>query len=175
MPGKTARQGVKAYIDPLQKNVSIVSKGVLRASEYDNIDRPGVLTLPDPVPLNGRTDLFLSFTQQYKIIRDPNHGLYRVTTRYYAYKVEGSGGGEIFGYHWHPEGPSPIKIPHLHLGQAVQLGVGLSRKNHFPTGRIAFEELVEFLITEFGVKPNRKLWQELVARTKSAFHKDKTW
>jgi hypothetical protein len=46
-----------------------------------------VLTL-EPVPLSGRPDLYLSFTQQHKIIEDSENGPFRVTTLYYSYAIE---------------------------------------------------------------------------------------
>jgi hypothetical protein len=88
VPGRTPREAVKAYLEPLQKNVSIVCRGVLRVNNYDTLNEVSVLTLPDPVTLDGRPDLYLSFTQQYKIIEDPENGPFRVTTRYYSYTIE---------------------------------------------------------------------------------------
>jgi hypothetical protein len=64
VPGKTSREAVKAYLDQLQKNVSIVCRGVLRTNNYDVLGKVSVLTLPDPGALNSRPDLYLSFTQQ---------------------------------------------------------------------------------------------------------------
>jgi hypothetical protein len=176
VPGRTPRDAVKAYLEPLQKNISIVCKGVLRVNNYDALEAVSVLTLPDPVPLNGRPDLYLSFTQQYKIIKDPENGPFRVTTLYYSYAVETQDAHEIVGYHWHPDGVSPVRFPHLHLGPAALVGMeDLRRKAHLPTGRVAFEEVVEFLIATFGVEPDRTLWQEIVDKTKSLFARHKTW
>ncbi len=158
MPGKTPREAVKAYLEALQKSVSIVCKGVLRVSNYDRLDEISVLTLTAPVPLNGRSDLYLSFRQQYKVLRHSERGRFRVTTLYYSYAVETQDGQEIAGYHWHPDGVSPVKFPHLHLGSAARIGMEeLTRKAHFPTGRVAFEDVVEFLIATFGVEPDRTL------------------
>ena len=176
MPGKTPREAVKAYRHPLQKNLSIVCKGVLRVSNYDRLDEVSVLALESAVALNGRSDLVLAFKQQYKIIGDAKNGPFRVTTRYYSYAVETVAGEEIFGYHWHPDGVSPIHFPHLHIGPAAGIGlVELNHKAHFPTGRIPFEDVVEFLVNVFGVKPDRTLWQEVVRKTKALFEERKSW
>jgi hypothetical protein len=176
VPGKTSREAVKAYLDQLQKNVSIVCRGVLRTNNYNALDKVSVLTLPDPVPLNGRPDLYLSFIQQYEIVKDPKNGPFRITTRYYSYAVETQDAHEIVGYHWHPDGVSPVKFPHLHLGPAARIGMEeLHRKAHLPTGRVAFEDVVELLIGTFGVEPDRGLWQEIVGKTRSLFAKHKSW
>jgi hypothetical protein len=176
VPGKTPREAVKAYLDPLQKNAAIVCKGVLRVNNYDILDVVSVLTLTDSAPLSGRADLLLSIVQQYKIIRDPENGPYRVTTRYYKYAVETEDSLEIFGYHWHPEGSSPVVFPHLHIGPGAGIGKSeLTCKAHFPTGRVAFEDVIQFLIDEFDVQPDRALWQELSDKTKALFTKHKSW
>lgn len=176
MPGRTPREAVKAYLEPLQKNLSIICKGVLRPSNYDMVDKVGVLMLPDPAPLNGRPDLYLAFAQQYKIIKDVENGPFRVTTRYYSYAVETQDAQEIVGYHWHPDGDSPVKFSHLHLGPGALIGrEEISRKAHFPTGRVAFEDMVELLIDTFGVQPDRTLWQEIVEKTRSLFTQHKSW
>lgn len=176
MPGRTPREAVKAYLEQLQKNISIVSQGVLRVSNYDMLEAVSVLTLLDPTPLSGRPDLYLSFTQQYKIVKVPENGPFRVTTLYYSYAIETQDAQEIVGYHWHPDGVSPVRFPHLHLGPAARVGMeDLRRKAHLPTGRFAFEEVVEFLVATFGVEPDRTLWQEIVDKTKSVFARHKTW
>jgi hypothetical protein len=176
VPGRTPREAVKGYIESLQKNVAIVSRGVLRVNNYDRLNEVSVLTLPDPAPLNGRPDLYLSFRQQYKLVKDPATGPFRVTTLYYSYAIETQGAQEIVGYHWHPDGISPVKFPHLHLGPAARIGLEeLNRKAHFPTGRIAFEDVVEFLIATFRVEPDRTIWQEIVETTRSLFGRHKSW
>jgi len=135
-----------------------------------------VLVLPDAVPLNGRRDLYLSFKQQYKIVKSAENGPFRITTLYYSYAVETRDAQELLGYHWHPDGVSPVKFPHLHLGPAADIGMEeLNRKAHFPTGRVAFEDVLEFLIATFGVEPNRKPWREVVQNTRALFAKQKSW
>jgi hypothetical protein len=174
VPGRTPREAVKAYLQPLQQNIAIVCHGVLRLNNYDRLNELSVLTV-EPVRLNGRPDLYLSFTQQYKIIEDSENGPYRVKTLYYSYAVETEAAQEIVGYHWHPGGVSPVKFPHLHLGPAALIGrEELSRKAHLPTGRIAFEDVVEFLVATFAVEPGRPLLREMVGRTKSLFTKHET-
>ncbi len=176
MPGKSPREAVKAYLEQLQKNVAIVCSGVLRVNNYDRLDEISVLALPNPEPLNGRPNLCLSFKQQYKIIKDPVSVPFRVTTLYYGYAIETPDAQEIVGYHWHPDGVSPVTFPHLHLGPAAQIGLEeLSRKAHLPTGRVAFEDMIEFLIATFGVEPNRSIWQEIVKGTRSIFARHKSW
>jgi hypothetical protein len=176
VPGKTPREAVNAYVEPLQKCVAIVCEGVLRPNNRDTLDKVSILNLPDPAPLRGRSDRLLDFKQQYKIIKDAKNGPYRVTTRYYGYILENENAEEIIGYHWHPEGQSNIRFPHFHIGPAVEIGMEeLKHKTHLPTGRVAFEDVVELLITNFGIKPDRSNWQEVVNATKEKFTQYKAW
>jgi hypothetical protein len=176
VPGKTPHEAVNAYVGPLQRNVSLISKGVLIPSNRDRLDFTSVLHLPDPVPLNGCPDLFLAFSQQYKIIKDEANGPFRVTTLHYKYAIETDSAEEIIGYHWHPDGPSPIKYAHLHLGPGAQIGrAQLDGKAHFPTGRVPFEDLVKLSIDVFGVKPDRTAWESVMEKTKGLFMRHKSW
>lgn len=175
MPGKNPSEAVDAYVQPLQKSVSLISRGVLIPSERNRPDCVGVLHLPDPIPLNGRNDLLLSFKQQYKILRVKRR-LFRVTTLHYGYSIETENGEEIIGYHWHPEGVSPVTFPHLHLGPGAQvIHPDLHSKAHFPTGRVSFEDFVEMLVDSFNVKPSDGGWLGFVRRAKEIFHKYKSW
>lgn len=176
MPGKTPREAVQAYIDPLQKSLALISEGVLRCDNRDRIDDLSVLRLPDPVSLHGRSHLFIGMVQQYRIIKDPNNGPFRVTTAHYKYTLETEDSEEIIGYHWHPEGPSPVRYAHLHLGAGAQIGRSeLDGRAHFPTGRVAFEDFVKLLIDVFDVKASRPTWRQALDRTKGLFERYKRW
>ena len=176
MPGRRPREAVKAYVEPLQRNVALICKGVLLPNNYDRLEETSVLTLAEPCMLNRRTDLFLVFAQEYRVIPDVTNGPYRVTTMGYMYSVESREGEEIFGYHWHPTGQSITKFAHIHLGQGAKIGhPDLNSKAHFPTGRVAFEDIVALLIQVFGAKPNRPTWQAVAERTRSLFVKHKSW
>ncbi len=176
MPGKTPREAVQAYVEPLQKSLSLVSDGVLQCSNRDRLEELSVLRLPDPAPLRGRPDLLIGFAQQYKIIKDPRNGPMRVTTTYYKYTLETDEAVEIVGYHWHPDGVSPIRYAHLHLGPGAQIGRSeLDAKAHFPTGRVAFEDFVRMLVDVFEVGTRQPMWREALERTKSLFERYKRW
>jgi hypothetical protein len=124
----------------------------------------------------GARTYFLAFSQQYKIIKDEKNGPLRVTTLYYKYAIETQQAEEIIGYHWHPDGASPIKYAHLHLGPGAQIGrAELNGKAHFPTGRVPFEDLVQLSIDVFGVNPDRTTWQSVVEKTKGLFMRHKSW
>ena len=53
------------------------------------------------------------------------------------------------------------KYPHVHVRRADPDHGGLG-KLHIPTGRVFFEEVVLFLITEHDVAPQREDWKQVL-------------
>jgi hypothetical protein len=104
-------------------------------------------------------------------------GPWKVRTVAYHYTVEESGdqGREMFAYHWHPQGRTAITFPHFHLYQGAGAIHDEVRKAHFPTGRIAFEDVLRLVIKQFGVDPLRDDWEAILARTQAAFEGWRTW
>ena len=94
-------------------------------------------------------------------------------TEGYVYRLDDESGSEIMSYHWHPS--TLPTFPHLHLKR----GSGVDRQEltrcHIPTGRIAIESVVEFLIRDFNVMPRYTDWQDVIEENRSQFEKHRTW
>jgi len=173
LPGQTAREAVERYVRPLQKALSCVTDAVLgHRGGYHPSAKPHVLTFAGTdgsVPLRG-TDLNLAFIRHYSIVRTQADQSYVVRTAYYAYGLEdGETGREIFAYHWHPDGSGPIRYPHLHLEHGAQVGRNELTRGHLPTGRVALEDVLTFLIEQFNVKPRRNDWRKVLQETTDVF------
>ena len=82
--------------------------------------------------------------------------------------------GEIL-YHWHPQGTSTVNFPHVHLRPGGQLGGTRINEAHFPTGLVALEEVLRLAIREFGVRPRRPDWAEVLDSTQAAYEDWRTW
>jgi hypothetical protein len=171
---------VQAYIDPLQRALACISHNVLvNGGGYYAVDepqKPHVLTIGGDgrAQLHGTDQLYLSVIQQYFVIQlEP--GEWKVRTAYYSYGLETEIGTEILVYHWHPKGVSPISYPHLH----IEAGAGVGRReiqgSHIPTGRIALEDFILYLIETFGAKTLRDDWRAILDETGTAFQTHKTW
>jgi hypothetical protein len=134
---------------------------------------PGTLVLrrPDRSPF-----LQLQIDLQYSVIfalDATSRSLYRVVIARYIYTVLDVGDRELFGYHLHPFGLSPIETPHLHFrgaspialppkaANAVPFELDLSHA-HFPTHRIELADLIRFLIRDLGVAPRRSDWERVL-------------
>jgi hypothetical protein len=74
---------------------------------------------------------------------------------------------ELFAYHWHPKGLSPVVHPHLHLtrvspfllpahGSHKSLELPID-KAHFPTGHVTLQQVSRLLIEDLGVEPARRI------------------
>lgn len=177
MGGRTEREAVENYVDPIQRALSCVTNAVLgHRGGYYPAPKPHVLTFAGTdgsVALQG-VSLNLAFTQHYSFIpgdaRVANVAElpYEVRTVYYAYGLEDrETGHEIFSYHWHPDGVSPVRHPHLHLERGAQIGRRELSEGHLPTGRVALEDVLTFVIEQFHAKPLKRDWRRDLARSRT--------
>jgi hypothetical protein len=77
--------------------------------------------------------------------------------------------GELFAYHWHPSGSSRVTTPHLHIGPAIagtsnQIGQQYIHRMHFPTGLVPLSSIIRLAIEEFGARPLRDDWREVLGQ-----------
>ena len=88
----------------------------------------------------------------------------------YAFRLLDANDRELLAYHWHPRGVSPVVDPHLHISSyAESILAGASPPEfrlsnlHIPTGHVAPNDIVRFLIVEVGVEPRRSDWMHMLA------------
>jgi hypothetical protein len=94
---------------------------------------------------------------------------FAVRTGGYTYKVESHAeGGELFCWHWHPEGTSWCRWPHLHA-RTPRHG------DHLPTSRVALEQVVRWLIVEADVPWLRPDWDEILDRNEADWRDRRNW
>lgn len=67
----------------------------------------------------------------------------------------------------------PLIQPHLHVKPATT-PIDLSAA-HVPTGRVAIEAVVRFLLEEMGVAPQRADWDAVLAANERAFIGKRSW
>jgi hypothetical protein len=123
-------------------------------------------------------DLFLEPSQLFTIVDDVRYpGEYKASTLAYVYSVRltEAPDDEVLAWHWHPLTTPDRPAPHMHVTADIrQLGTKLS-KLHIPSGRVAFEEVVRFLIADLGVTPSRDDWQEVIGEAEDRFRAFRTW
>lgn len=159
----------------MQRLVSCVTTSVFMRSEtpVNQFARNAVqiviaLNRGLPSPLDAPGPMALKVTQSL-IAVNINRRIWDITTTGYAFTLLDRSEHEICVYHWHPEGNSHIKTPHLHIGRGATGNVttfgprGLNRV-HFPTGKIDLADVLRLAITEFGVEPRRQDWEQVLTR-----------
>lgn len=188
MVGRTPAEAVEAYRAPLQRALSCVTDRVLtvqgvRGGGYLPADAPHAIALNegDPVTLRGAIPLALTVLQQYRIVETPypDRGPWTVATTAYLYSLESIADvperrTEFVSYHWQPQGGAGAPYPHLHIGEAaigaaIQVGSRYLHRMHFPTGRIAVEDVIRLAIVEFGATPLRGDWDIVLTETRAAY------
>lgn len=108
----------------------------------------------------------------FEVIEDvENSDRFNVQVVGYWHDVRDQEGHELIAYHWHPTGASTVRTPHLHLSSRINpvpvaSGTALPFAGmHIPTGFVTLQNLVRFLIIEFGVVPRRSDWEAVLATT----------
>jgi hypothetical protein len=182
MAGNTPHEAVQNFLDPLRRSLSCVADAILLVGGgYYPSPKPHVLTLsdsPDPTPLGRDKRFTIMAVQHYHIIQQEGaRGPWKVQTAAYYYTIGEAGDREreIFAYHWHPARPNPITFPHFHIYHGAEVGRDDIRKAHFPTGRVAFEDVLRLMITQFGVEPRRDDWDAIFSQAQSSFEEWRTW
>lgn len=168
MAGRKPASAVAAYIEPMQRALSCVTKAVLRPTGYKPREEPYALILADarPVKLKAANYVALAVGQRFQIVPGKAaRGPWKVSTKGYGYVVYDDG-GELIQYHWHPY-IIDFPDPHIHTRDTP--------KRHTPTGRVSLEEVVRMLINDCGVSPIRDDWKEVLAETQSLFEQYRTW
>lgn len=150
MPGQNPREAVEEFLNPLRAASSVLDGHaqllVRRTGDY----RTGVVyawTLCGPRGMELRGLGHLHAEMRFEIVEsDParHGGMLHVATRGYRYRLEVTRKGrtkDLWMIHWHPNGDSPYKEPHIHIPDH------LSR--HLPTGWITFEKVIGWCV-DFG-------------------------
>lgn len=147
-------------------------QGVPGGSEYVALTVPETITLQRA---NG-SRIYLRSTQGFQFGDHEEFPKERkVHTRQYAYTLSESEdlSAELFSWQWHPPA---WPEPHMHIGRGHPDHGPLS-KLHVPTGRVAFEQVLRFAITEYDVetaKPREEALADL-DEVLRRFHAFKSW
>jgi hypothetical protein len=164
--GRNPYQAVQDFRSSLQRAISCVTPSVIavRSATGYGVGSEHALTLgvPEAVKLPG-AGISLSVRAYARVVeRDDGAAPWRVDLASYFHTLRDAQGREVIAYHWHPEGRSPIDFPHLHLGAGSVVGREELQKAHIPTGRVELEDVLLMAIREFGIRPRRDDWQEIL-------------
>ncbi len=172
MPGRTPKEAVDAYIEPLRTAASCL-KGfgkIMLAKPVKNVGDQSTWMLcgEDGMELPKFGSLYA--TQAFELVEtdpqrfDISKGRFRVSTRMYLYKVR-TPSYEV-RWHWHPGGNSHEQRPHVHPSFNLEA--------HLPTARCVFEEIIEGCI-RLGAEPACGDWEEKLLETGGIHKLYRTW
>jgi hypothetical protein len=168
-------EALNAYCEEIQKIVSCITNEVWygSSSERDRLN----FSVGDGffrVAREDNTYLYIDINQE---IEDPKT-TGTVTTKYYLYSIADADGKDLVGFHFHPDlTEDPILYPHIHAyanQDPRYLSLNLHRK-HIPSGRVALEDVIRWLISELKVKPLRKNWDDVLTKAKARFLEIRSW
>ena len=176
MPGDTPHEAVTAFLKPLRDALS-----VLDGVGHIGVPRHGLLVKYRPVAwvLNGGNGMklgdigILHALMKFQVIdADPSTNELkkplRVTTLSYNYKLEQPDGCDKWRMHWHPDGLSDAREPHLHVPPDLKV--------HRPCDRMTFETAIRWCIKD-GAPLNRSLREaeDFLAEVEAPHRLHRTW
>jgi hypothetical protein len=185
-PANTPHEARQRYARFLQRSLACIAPDVWNVGPAvaGRPEGEWVLTLPNagrPIQLrreDGSACLLVA-SQRFVIVPDPrNEGEYKTSTREYIYKIwDGSdaSGQPVVEWHWHPS--RGTLHPHTHarppyagpaFGEAFD-------KHHLPTARVAFEQVVRFLIEDLEVEHQVGDWAERLDEALTAHEYWRSW
>lgn len=182
MSGSNPRDIADNFARPIQAALHCVTQAKL-TTPVPNLGERQILTFQhgEPVELRRHGDqarLFLQITLHYRVILVADEPRERESLRVvadgYMYSIFDNRLREVLGFHWQPNPSSGTRAyPHLHIGSRVidtsdpTFGKSFSSL-HIPTGLIAVEDVVRFLIEEMQVIPLHDGWLQVVTENLEA-------
>lgn len=178
MHTREAREARDAFLDQLRTVVSCVTdRPLLSGSRV--VDDPlsfRVSCAPplEPAPMRQSRGSRLLFDMRGSyVIADAESPRDHIVTVGYSYRVLDHQEHELLAYHLHPDGPSDVIQPHLHVSgtwhskQSSEVEPQLDRI-HLLTGAITLRDVIGLLIVEFDVEPRRSDWRAILHRALSS-------
>jgi len=120
----------------------------------------------DEVPIGD--GLYLT-AGHYYTVTEAERGEFAIRTGGYFYGVASDEeGGELVCWHWHQGMTSWCQWPHLHA-RTPRHG------DHIPTARVAFEQVVRWLIVEADLPALRHDWAEVLDANEEDWRSRRSW
>lgn len=183
-PAKTPAAALDRYLRILQLALSCLTDEAWLFSGKKDGELIRLVTDTRSIPLKrnkGPVALELEPSQAFRVIPDERFkGEYKVKTLAYIYSVRvaarrGKNRRDLVLWHWHPDRTPERSSPHIHVAADHRSSGAVIAKLHIPTGRVAFEEVVRFLVDELKVIPARTDWREVIGDCEARFRKYRTW
>jgi hypothetical protein len=188
VPARSPHEAEDRYVNFISKSLQCVSDTFwLRSPALRGDDEERVIHLAGAAqgtPLRLRREdgssVYFTALQNYRLVPDPRYeGEWKTTTLQYNYSIwdrrdRDDAIKRLLSWHWHP-GSGKSDEPHFHSYDGVDV-CGRARSGlHVPTGRVAFESVVLFLIDELDCQPLRDEWRKTINDALTVFVRFRTW
>ena len=177
MTTNKGQAALQDYTEELQRIVSCVARDVCFV--YPNREGRQVLAWSQGQVKLKRIDGGLLFIDISQEIDDPvPDNKDAVSTREYIYSILDEAKNDLIGFHYHPElDDDPVLYPHIHVYADADKRFAFFNlhKRHIPCGRVALEDVIEWMIVELKVKPLRDDWMDVLVATRAKFKTMRTW
>lgn len=120
-----------------------------------------------------RNGLHLDAQMQYEFTQGAVSGQWRVRTVAYRYKLSAAG-TDVFRLHWHPNGTSTYKEPHLHVSLGPTDSPYVTHSDHLATPRMTLEDAIDWSIRA-GMPAARQDWEQVLAETRELHKAHRSW
>lgn len=178
-PAKTNREALKRFQHWLREPLRAVAPEAGWRVFPAQLDPNRYTITTDPAPLmferrSGGT-VYLGATIAFRYATSERFpGERKVSTLAYTYTVSRDPilDDQIIRWEWHPD---LLEWPHLHVAAGVQ-GEKSGHKLHLPTGRVAFEMVLAFLLHDLDIEVTDRLAAEAaVKESLRRFNAYRTW
>lgn len=176
MPGRTPSDAFRTFIDPIQEAASCLGQVKLTVSPGGQ-SAPGVTHAWSLNAERGqvfRGGWHFEAQMHYEFEQGAFSREWKVRTRGYRYQLA-LRGTHLWRLHWHPTTNSSYDLPHVHLnlGRPGEL-VEPSLNKHHPTGRMTFEDAVEWVFNA-EIPPARDDWREVLDASRAQHLQHRSW
>lgn len=176
MPGRTPSEAFDAFMDPLQSAAACLGQVKLLVSSGGRTNPNGLHAWS----LNGeRGKVFpdgwrFEASMHYEFSQATFSKEWKIRTLGYRYQLALQG-THRWRIHWHPTTNSGYDLPHAHLNFGAIGEIDQSTlSQHHPTGRMTFEDAIEWVFNA-GIDPERDDWRDILGASRDVHVKHRTW
>jgi arylamine N-acetyltransferase len=181
----------RAFSKAIQKALSTLGNPVWKVLDHPQKGQDlRLYALVPPLALKNQTGEKVLILSAYIITAIVGDKEKRVKTREYIYQIAHAEDKKaLYEFHWHPEkidrvtleakkleatDKAPFPHPHLHV-RATDDRFDNLKKRHIPSGRVAFEDILGFIIRECNVKAEKANWEAVLKDTRKEFENKHQW
>lgn len=162
----SADEAAAHFAQAFQETVSCVTDARFNFPQVHPLDQTRALILGGGDDVRLDDEFYLYAAHHYQVVGQDEG--FVVRTGGYLYTVNSdSAGGEVLSWHWHPERDHWCVWPHLHADH--------DHGDHVPTGRVAFEQIIRWLIEEHELESSRPDWSEVLDRNEQDWRSRRSW